>query len=149
MSVEMTSGIGATTNRSGHPNYEPIALYDTVDGMAFGPTFEDRAEAEAFIRWIERTNPLQLQTVNEIRHLNYDGQKVLADEWRALLAEHDEAQCPYDVDVDSYGIGFTGDTDKSYGDYTMATPDACQCECHVKATAERALAKRDAEVKNG
>lgn len=30
-----------------------VALYDSVSGFAFGPTFEDEDEAQAFLEWWE------------------------------------------------------------------------------------------------
>jgi hypothetical protein len=151
--------------------HQQVCLYDDTDYMAFGPTFDSRREADAFIRWFERPQAGEAcpscghtsdhgdhaisrdctpdaegfvcgyphkpageaGRVIEVRHLaRYlpDEQKAVADAWRAVLEDHPEAECPWDVDRDSYGIGYTGDSDRSYGDYTEARPDSCECECH-------------------
>ena len=118
MSIEVTSD-------------KAVALYDSVTGIAFGPVFEGwedfspSDEADAFVRWYEQRG--------DLRWLSQRGasiQKPRVDEWHKLLVEHTEEFCPWDKDRDSYGIGYTGDSDRSYGDYTAAVPDMCPCTCH-------------------
>lgn len=113
-----------------------VCLYDSVTGIAFGPVFEDVPEADAFQRWYERPQPADGRVI-EMRWLTRclpDEQKATADAWATFRDTHREDECPYDVDRDSYGIGYTGDSDKSYGDWTAATPDACGCACHSDET---------------
>ena len=108
-----------------------VSLFDSVTGIAFGPVFEGwedftpAEEADAFERW---------QLLDKERmidgYANPYQVKHVADQWRALLAKHDEQVCPWDIDRDSYGIGFRGDSDKYRGDYVESTPDSCPCECH-------------------
>lgn len=47
------------------------------------------------------------------------------------VEDHDEKDCP--TDDDSYGpIGWAGDRDVSYGEYTASVPYHCECECHSR-----------------
>lgn len=120
MSIQMTSGYGRKTEL-GYDTADPVCLYDTTDGMAFGPIFEDREEAGAFLRWIER-NGIPL---TEYRQRGAYDQKDSADKWRSFLADHPEAECPFDGE-DS--VGFLTDRDRSDG--SGAWTPFCQCECH-------------------
>jgi hypothetical protein len=119
-----------------------ICLYDSVTGIAFGPVFtgtdsaSPQDEADAFVRWFETGASQAADNMTDLRGLATFLQadmRDVADEWRKFVAEHREDVCPFDRDRDSYGIGYTGDSDKSRGDYTEATPDPCQCECHSDA----------------
>lgn len=108
MSIEIVSGANGAV------------LTDTVDGMAFGPTFEDRAEAEAFVRWLDReTGGARLSSLT--------ADKWTADKWRAFLADHSPEQCPFDGQDQ---VGFLGDRDASDG--SGAWTPQCQCECHER-----------------
>ena len=70
----------------------PVCLYDTVDGMAFGPTFEDRAEAEAFMRWFDKpiagTGASDYHPIRFLKLWTYAEQKADADRWREFWADH-------------------------------------------------------------
>jgi hypothetical protein len=68
--------------------------------------------------------------VLDLRELNALELRDLTERWHRHLEKHTEDVCPFDRDRDSYGIGYTGDSDHSYGDYTEAVPDPCGCECH-------------------
>jgi hypothetical protein len=113
MSIQMTSGYA----RDMAVATEPVCLYDTTDGMAFGPTFEDREEAGAFLRWYERAHLLPLNAVNV--------DLAIAQEWRAHVESHPEAECPFDDE--SAGVGFLVDRDGADG---QAWTPRCQCTCH-------------------
>jgi hypothetical protein len=110
-----------------------VALFDSVTGVAFGPVFDDVPEAEAFVRWWNDRH-VATQQVDWLSGMNADAitQRAITSEWRTHLTDHAQDDCPWDRDVDSYGQGFTGDSDKSHGDYTAATPDSCSCECHKR-----------------
>lgn len=120
MSTQLTSG------RAFDGGYEPVCMYDTTDGMAFGPTFADRTEAHAFMRWLDKQTDYA-----PITPLTAD--KSTADRWRAFEADHPETECPYDGD-DVDEPGWTNATDHEYNDGSpaMAHPDRCDCECHTK-----------------
>jgi len=105
-----------------------VVLLDTVTGLVLTtPACESADEAEAFQRWAEDVKGIEdLRTPTDLEMI------ALSQEWMTLLVEHDEAVCPWDIDRDSYGMGFTGDSDREYhnGDPTEAVPNSCNCECH-------------------
>ena len=110
-------------------------LVDSVTGLVLStPLFTDYDEADAFQRWTERE-----KGIIDIRQPGESEMLSLAREWMTLMADHDEAVCPFDRDVSSYGVGFTGDSDKGG---QMSTPDACGCECHDKPGASRSEAQK-------
>jgi hypothetical protein len=128
-----------------------VALFDSVTGIAFGPVFtgtdsaSPQDEADAFVRWFATENDRKggVWTVTygvQFRTPNWEGVfswpawavRAVAHEWRAFRDDHTEDVCPFDRDRDSYGIGYTGDSDRSHGDYTVSEPTPCLCECHNK-----------------
>jgi len=58
---------------------DPVtALYDSVSGFAFGPTFEDSEHAEAFLAWYAAwpySNDRDLRTLND-------------EQWRNLMDQY-------------------------------------------------------------
>lgn len=127
-----------------------VALFDSVTGIAFGPVFEGtddhspEDEAEAFRRWFERGGREVMDAEGykflrgELFELTDPGvAHIVVAHWHNFIEPdratfHQEQECPWDRDVDSYGIGYTGDSDRSYGDYTAAAPNQCGCACHRK-----------------
>lgn len=134
MTVRMTSGFTVESHHNLSVS-ESVCLYDDTDGMAFGPTFEDRAEAEAFIRWFDKNarhiadSEGYLFLTGRITDLGSPSTaKTVADKWRAFLADHKPDECPYDDD--SAGAGFMAARDDR--DHELWTPN-CACECHERA----------------
>lgn len=130
MSIQIAGG----TSSNHVPYLSPVVLYDDTDGMAFGPTFDDRREAGAFVRWFEARRKVSgwegpLVEVKMLRNYSYIKAKEVADEWRKLVENHLPYQCPWD-DRESYGVGFTGDSDSTNWAGTEARPVKCNCECH-------------------
>ena len=90
MSIKMTGGFRFVGDRFDlQYTREPVTLYDDTDGLAFGPTFKDTEEAEAFISWFE--NKYKPLSVLWIRTHPYSTWKAIADEWRTFLAEQAKA----------------------------------------------------------
>lgn len=54
---------------------EHVALYDSVTGMAFGPTFADAEHAEHFLAWLRERNNLPPQGIGPVTLGGY------YDEW--------------------------------------------------------------------
>jgi hypothetical protein len=59
-----------------------VALFDSVSGFAFGPTFQDSDEAEAFIRFAERESDADLRQLTDTQ-LDELSARFHAEEWDA------------------------------------------------------------------
>lgn len=105
-----------------------VALYDSTTGIAFGPVFEGRDEADAFMRWTRGNGWV------DIRQLTPERMGDLSTAWATFLTFHTEPECPFDGD-DVPGGGWTNASDSHSGpmEYNVeARPHRCDCECHTR-----------------
>jgi len=96
-----------------------VALFDSGTGIAFGPTFEDSDEADAFLQWSDEVY------TTDLRNFSGHDWAVAMEEWRPIREELEIRANTLDPNIEYLTMGEWRETHAWRGsdDNGDATPD--------------------------